>query len=602
MTNAIRCLLPLLALAGSAAGAPPPQDAASLLAAQRAGLGEAEALAALGVVRSRGTLVFEGFAGEGEFVELVAPGGAARIEAAFAGAPPSQTCSNGELYWMTGTGGVEIKKGWSAAADARLFALARHRDWREIYAGAELVGEAEVLGRRCHELRLVPKAPAELGIEAVPGEQPPAPDTWWLDAKTKELVQVALWATVSGAGWQRLVLGWSDWRTVRGVRFPFQSSTTFGPPEHPVTIRSTRKTLEVDVEVAAAAFQPDEPVFRELAKLRSGAASEDPGFELRQGKAAATATVRVKCKPADLHQQLATILPEVMGYLSRERLAPAGPPFARFHSFDELVDLEAGIPVAQPIAGNGRVKPSSLPGGDVVAGMHVGPYHELHRTHEALVDWLAGHGLVAEGGAWEVFWTDPGLERDPSKWRTEVFQPVSAASAAAARAAAGADTGATRRVSGAGPLAAPERDPRLERLGKLALGTWKVDGGADGPNGTIVFEWLEGGYFLVQRVDLVHGEHVIKGIEIIGRERPFGVEPKSTDLRSRFYDNLGNTLDYVWVLEGNALTIWGGEKGSPASFRGAFSEDGNTLSGGWTWPGGGFELVGTRVRGGGGAQ
>jgi hypothetical protein len=227
--------------------------------------------------------------------------------------------------------------------------------------------------------------------------------------------------------------------------------------------------------------------------------------------------------------------------------------------------------------------------------MHVGPYHELSDTHEALIEWLADRGLVAAGGPWEVYWTDPGLERDPAKWRTEIFHPVTAESAEAARLAASADTGATRRVSGTGPDAAPERDPRLARFGELAVGTWKVDGGADGPNGTLVFEWLEGGYFLMQRVDLVHGDHVIKGIEIIGRERQFGVEATSTELKSRFYDNLGNTLDYTWEFEDGELVIWGGERGSPASFHGRFSADGNTLSGGWKWPGGGFDLVGTRA-------
>jgi hypothetical protein len=56
---------------------------------------------------------------------------------------------------------------------------------------------------------------------------------------------------------------------------------------------------------------------------------------------------------------------------------------------------------------------------------------------------------------------------------------------------------------------------------------------------------------------------------------------------SRFYDNMGNTLDYVYELEGDTLTIWGGEKGSPAYSKGTFSDDGDTLSSEWVYPGGG---------------
>ena len=108
------------------------------------------------------------------------------------------------------------------------------------------------------------------------------------------------------------------------------------------------------------------------------------------------------------------------------------------------------------------------------------------------------------------------------------------------------------------------------------------------------FEWMEGGFFLIQRVDLGRPEHRIKGIEIIGHERPFGAEP-SEDIKSRFYSNTVDTLDYVYELEGDNLTIWAGEKGSPAYAKGKFSENGNTGSGEWVYPGGGYKFTMTRV-------
>ncbi len=56
------------------------------------------------------------------------------------------------------------------------------------------------------------------------------------------------------------------------------------------------------------------------------------------------------------------------------------------------------------------------------------------------------------------------------------------------------------------------------------------------------------------------------------------------------------TLDYVYELVGDTLTIWGGEKGSPAYYKGAFSKDGNTLAGAWVWPGGGYKCIAARVK------
>ena len=60
--------------------------------------------------------------------------------------------------------------------------------------------------------------------------------------------------------------------------------------------------------------------------------------------------------------------------------------------------------------------------------------------------------------------------------------------------------------------------------------------------------------FLLQQVDLEQYGHRIKGIEIIGHERPFGAEPAKA-LTSRFYDNAGNTLDYVYELDGDQLAV-----------------------------------------------
>jgi len=131
----------------------------------------------------------------------------------------------------------------------------------------------------------------------------------------------------------------------------------------------------------------------------------------------------------------------------------------------------------------------------------------------------------------------------------------------------------------------------LKRLDRL-VGTWRVTGGAEG---TVTYEWMDGGFFLLQHVRLEQYGRQITGLEVIGHERPFGGEP-SDDIKSRVYDNQGNTLDYVYEIDGDTLTIWGGEKGSPAYYRGTFTADGTSVAGGWVYPGGGgYESTMTRV-------
>jgi hypothetical protein len=87
----------------------------------------------------------------------------------------------------------------------------------------------------------------------------------------------------------------------------------------------------------------------------------------------------------------------------------------------------------------------------------------------------------------------------------------------------------------------------------VMVGTWEVFG--EYLQGTSTFEWMEGGFFLMQHFDFERQDgQRIKGIEIIGHERRFGAEP-SEEIKSRVYSNTGDTLDYVYELEGDTLTI-----------------------------------------------
>ncbi|MGB9288217.1 MAG: hypothetical protein WCC31_05885 [Terracidiphilus sp.] len=135
--------------------------------------------------------------------------------------------------------------------------------------------------------------------------------------------------------------------------------------------------------------------------------------------------------------------------------------------------------------------------------------------------------------------------------------------------------------------------PALRRIGEIFVGAWNLSGGA---TGTVRFEWAEGGLFLIQRVDLTVFGRKIKGVEMIGHLHRIGEDP-SDDIWTRFYSfGDGLTLDYVYELTGRTLTIWFMKKGSDSRYVGEFSKDGNSFKGAWAWPGGGYEVTGTRVR------
>ena len=139
----------------------------------------------------------------------------------------------------------------------------------------------------------------------------------------------------------------------------------------------------------------------------------------------ATASIRVTVPAAEIGPTMGQIIGEVMAYLNRLGIHPAGPPFARYYETGPVhVTMEVGFPVAKAVAPSGRVTAGELPGGEVAVTWHIGPYEKLGQAYAALGSWVKEHRRESSGPAWEIYWSDPGAVPDPSEWRTEVIWPL----------------------------------------------------------------------------------------------------------------------------------------------------------------------------------
>lgn len=125
-------------------------------------------------------------------------------------------------------------------------------------------------------------------------------------------------------------------------------------------------------------------------------------------------------------------MPGLFAWLQRHDHVPDGPPFLRYLVVDMAADLvvQAGVPLREPVVGDGEVEAGVLPGGRYVTAVHVGPYDALADATAALLAWAEEHHLRFDthpsdagevwGGRLEWYETDPREHPDPSTWVTRL--------------------------------------------------------------------------------------------------------------------------------------------------------------------------------------
>ena len=129
---------------------------------------------------------------------------------------------------------------------------------------------------------------------------------------------------------------------------------------------------------------------------------------------------------------LADRLPELVNWLAGKGTELAGAPFFRYNTVDmdgESV-VEAGVPVMVAPEPEGDIGVAVLPPGRYATFTHSGHPDQLFGVVTAMREWAAREGLewdmtVVDGVEhWacrtESYLTDPRVEPDMSKWKTEL--------------------------------------------------------------------------------------------------------------------------------------------------------------------------------------
>jgi len=118
---------------------------------------------------------------------------------------------------------------------------------------------------------------------------------------------------------------------------------------------------------------------------------------------------------------------ELAMVLGKAKVEITGPAFCIIDKWDETTK-QTDFTCAFPVAANAKVpakykimQTESTPAIKVV---HTGSYDNLGETHQQIGHYLEFKKIEMNGPALEVYVTDPEVEKDTTKWITEIYYPI----------------------------------------------------------------------------------------------------------------------------------------------------------------------------------
>lgn len=127
------------------------------------------------------------------------------------------------------------------------------------------------------------------------------------------------------------------------------------------------------------------------------------------------AAVRATYERPELSTVLIASLDKVYAFLNERQIGGRG---CNVVIYDGPASMIAGVEMATAFQPEGDVVLAATPAGQVATATHVGPYHEMMRTNDAIVAHCRDSGHKLAGVSWEVY---GDWDEDESKLLTDVF-------------------------------------------------------------------------------------------------------------------------------------------------------------------------------------
>lgn len=131
---------------------------------------------------------------------------------------------------------------------------------------------------------------------------------------------------------------------------------------------------------------------------------------------------------AEIGLTLSPLSDDVFAWLAQKGIKPAGAVFWRYNvvEMDKKLEIDVAVPVASPVEGEGEIIADVLPAGTYALMLHTGHPDELEEATAKLLDWANKNNIQWKmngerwGGRVEWYYSDPEIEPDMTKWKTEL--------------------------------------------------------------------------------------------------------------------------------------------------------------------------------------
>jgi len=151
----------------------------------------------------------------------------------------------------------------------------------------------------------------------------------------------------------------------------------------------------------------------------------EPVVELTSLPETVFAGIRKTVKWENIGDEMGNMYQEISSFLLKEKMEPAGMPFAIYHSMNkDKIEIECGVPVASPFEPEAGINCGKQHAGKYAFAVHTGSYETLEKTHSAIQRWISEHSFSLTGGPVEVYLTGPQNEPDQEKWKTNIYYPL----------------------------------------------------------------------------------------------------------------------------------------------------------------------------------